>query len=361
MSTAAPLPRLAALMAAAFAAVPDGDALAMPWQSAAAGPRHAQWFSRSAFALAALAAARQGEGKYRPLWLPDYFCNQSSGPSRLAGAPILHYPITADLAPDWPACHKLATKRPPDLFLLVHYFGRPADGTAARAFCDSFGATLVEDAAHVLVPKDGIGSHGDAVFYSPHKLFALPDGALLLTRGSQAVAPSPMAAPPAWPWLVRRLLQKAMPAPLHAAAIRRRLPNFDRDPPFAALPATPVPSRLALRLLARVDPAGEAAARRRNAEFWAAALAGRPDIRPFPSPIPDAPYRFVAEAVGETAADLFETFRARGCPVESWPDLAPEVLADPFRHAVAIRLRRRLLFLPVHSGVTPYDIRRWTA
>ena len=361
MSTAAPLPSLAGLLAAARAAVPDGDRLAAPWRSADE-PRQAYWFSRSAFALAALVAARRsaGGGREPLLWLPDYFCNQSSGPARLAGARVVHYPIGGDLEPDWPACAALAADRPPDLFVLVHYFGQPAAGEAARAFCESVGAQLVEDAAHVLAPVGGIGSHGAAVFYSPHKLFALPDGALLLAREDVAVAvgadaPSPVA------WLLRRLLQKAMPRPLRAAAIRRRTPDFDDDPPFGVLPATPAPSRLALRLLARVDPVAEAAARRRNAELWTAAVARRSDIHAFLPLAAGAPYRFVVEAPGGSAAAPHDGFRARGCPVESWPDLAPEVLAEPARHAVAIGLRRRLLFLPVHGAVTAADIRRWTA
>ena len=164
-----------------------------------------------------------------------------------------------------------------------------------------------------------------------------------------------------WPWLIRRLLQTAMPRFLRAATTRRRLPEFDRDPPFVTLPETSAPSRLALSSMARVDPVAEAVMRRRNAGLWAAALAGRSDLRPFLDAGPGAPYRFVAEATAGSAAALYDGYRARGCPVESWPDLAPEVLSDPAHHAVAIGLRRRLLFLPVHSGVTGDDIRRWTA
>ncbi len=362
MSTAAPLPSLAGLLAAALSPVLGGDALTVPWLVAGAACRHTQWFSRSAFALSALVAARRRTigGGDPVLWLPDYFCNQSSGPARLAGARIVHYPITANLEPDWAACRERAAAGPPDLFVLVHYFGRSVDGVPARSFCDSVGAALIEDAAHVLAPVGGIGTWGDAVLYSPHKLFALPDGALLLTRDKlDAVVPSESPSP--WPWLVRRLLQKALPDTLRAAAIRRRLPAFESDPPFATLPATPAPSRMALSLLARVDTAAEAAARRRNGELWKAALAVSSAIQCFGEAPLGAPYRFVAVAAGESAAAPYARFRARGCPVESWPDLAPEVLFDPPRHALAIGLRRRLLFLPVHSGVTAADIRRWTA
>ncbi len=362
MSTAAPLPRLASLLAAACSVVPDGDALAAPWRPAGAGHHRARWFSRSAFALAGLVAQRRiAMGGADPvLWLPDYFCNQSSGPARLAGAQVVHYPISGKLEPEWAACRQLAATRSPDLFVLVHYFGWPADGVAARVFCDAVGAALIEDAAHVLVPVGGIGAQGEAVFYSPHKLFALPDGALLLSREALDLA-VPSVSPSPWPWLIRRLLQTAMPRFLRAATTRRRLPEFDRDPPFVTLPETSAPSRLALSSMARVDPVAEAVMRRRNAGLWAAALAGRSDLRPFLDAGPGAPYRFVAEATAGSAAALYDGYRARGCPVESWPDLAPEVLSDPAHHAVAIGLRRRLLFLPVHSGVTGDDIRRWTA
>ena len=367
MVTMAPLPRPSALLAAA--ALPrDEAAAAAPWRR---DGDQALWFSRSAFALAALVHwARADRERETPvLWLPGYFCNQSSEPARRAGAHIVHYPIGEDLSPDWAACRRLAEQAPPDLFVLVHYFGRPADGVPARGFCDERGAALIEDAAHVLRPEGTIGTQGDFTFYSPHKWLAVPDGAVLAVRdAARAIAVAGAArqlgeaSPSPLNWLIRRLVQCALPESMHATAIRKRTPAFDSDPPFRALRQRPTASRLGLAMLARAasDIAAEAEARHRNAAQWAGDLDGVG--RPFLVPGDWTPYRYVLDAGSQAeAAAVYRRLADRGCPVESWPDLAPEVLADAEVQATAIGLRRRLVFLPVHGGVGFMDIRRWTA
>ena len=369
MVTMAPLPHVSALLAAA--ALPrDESKASAPWRR---DGDQALWFSRSAFALAALVLDRQagrGRNSGAPvLWLPDYFCNQSTEPARRAGGRIVHYPIGADLEPDWAACRDLAGEAPPDLFVLVHYFGRPANGQAARAFCDATGAILIEDAAHALRPEGAIGTHGDVTFYSPHKWLAVPDGAVLIVRDpAMAIAIAGaaqtlgQASPSPLFWLIRRLIQRAMPASLHVKAIRKRTSPFKNDPMFTALRQTPSASRLGVAMLARAaaDIEREAAARRGNAIQWANDFGG--DAQAFLAAGDWTPYRFVLDAdTAEGAEAIYRHLAAQGCPVESWPDLAPEVLADPQRHPVAVALRQCLVFLPVHNGVEFMDIRGWTS
>ena len=55
------------------------------------------------------------------------------------------------------------------------------------------------------------------------------------------------------------------------------------------------------------------------------------------------------------AIKLFNTFRAEGIAVESWPDLAPEIQKSPVTHQVAFGLRDILLFFPVFH-VHPADV-----
>ena len=111
MITTAPLP-IWRDFAAVFARTGDhgnDDELAAPWRRA---DEAAFFLSRAAFALAAVAHA---ETTPAPLvWLPDYFCNQSTAPLRQSGAQIAFYPIGADLEPDWPACERLAAVAAPD-------------------------------------------------------------------------------------------------------------------------------------------------------------------------------------------------------------------------------------------------------
>ena len=49
--------------------------------------------------------------------------------------------------------------------------------------------------------------------------------------------------------------------------------------------------------------------------------------------------------------NFFEQMIELGCPVESWPDLPPEVIADPGCHKYAGQLRKTTVLLPVHQSV----------
>ena len=369
MTTTAPLPDWRDLAALVPGAAQDDDALAAPWRR---GGEAAIWFSRGAWVLAALVQWWQGAfARPARLWLPDYFCNLSTAPARAAGAGIVFYPVGEDLHPRWPALRALGRSEACDLFVIVHYFGQPAEGAAAASFCGETGALLVEDAAHIPAPAPGIGEHGDFVFYCPHKTLPVCDGAVLLARDRAAATALGQAAaglvgptpPNPWPWLAKRFVQKGLPAALLGARVRRRGPSFAEDPPFPPLGPTPALSPLARRMLAGAEDKLAAAGRqrRRNEEILRRACQGWPGCRPFFRDPPVGPYRFVLDcADGAGGAEArYQALRKRGCPVETWPDLAPEVLAEPEGHAAALALRRRLLFLPVHQSVASARLRGW--
>ena len=250
MTTAAPLPHLRDVATALLGEDATDAKLARPWLQGEAAPI---WLARSAWSLAALAAARRAiSGRVPRLWLPDYFCNQSTAPLRATDAALAFYPIGEDLLPDWTACRRMAETAPPDLFVLVHYFGAAQPTTDALAFCRTYGALLIEDAAHVLAPAPGIGAAGDATLFSPHKLLPIPDGALLLVKGedlsesvAQACRDLGTASPSPSTWLLKRLIQIATPD----GVLRRRLvtqsPAFTDDPAFQQLPRLPRPSAAA--------------------------------------------------------------------------------------------------------------------
>ncbi len=348
MITAVPLPRWGDLVSLAGPA-PDPAAVAAPWLQSGDRPL---WFSRSAWALAGLARGwAERHGRPPRLWVPGQFCNGSLDPLRRAGVVPAFYPVNAGPGPDWLACDALAKSAPPDLFLLVHTFGRLADAAAARAFCRRHGALLVEDCAHVLRPEAGIGTVGDAVLWSPHKLLAVPQGGLLVLRHDCPAASATGAAPSLRPWLAKRLVQKIVPARL----LPRPHPgDFANDPPAAPLPDTPVLAPAALKLLAAVSRRlDEVASRRRAiAGRLLAVLAKRAGWQALFDPATITPYRLVMRCDRpEVAAARFRQYRAAGIPVESWPDLPPEVAAEPLRHAAAISLRQTLLCFPVHQGV----------
>ncbi len=341
--------------------------LAQPWRQ---DQEAAAWFSRGAWALAAVVLWwRTAHKEDNPdLWLPDYFCNGSTAPIRDLGVKPRFYPVGEDLRPRWDICREMAAASPPDLFVLTHYFGQPGDLPGAEDFCQETGAFLIEDAAHVLGPAAGIGVSGDFIFYCPRKTFAVPDGAVLLKRNPVGDDQLRAAAiklgddhPGAWPWALKRIASKTMPGTaLGRLMSLRRQPGFHEDPPYESLPWTPRLSPEALRMMSRVPDlmAGASVQRRTNARALTEALRDWPGCRPFfAEEPPAAPYRFILKCDDATAAAArFGGLRIRGCPVESWPDLAPEVKGSPERHATAIELRATLLFLPVHQSLKVKDL-----
>lgn len=365
VATTAPIPALHHFAALARRPAADDASLVRAWLQPGEAPF---LFSRAAWALRAIADARATQAGRQPVvWLPDYFCDQATGPLR-ASATLVFYPVDEQLQPDWPACEALADRRP-DLFVLVHYFGRPADAATAHAFCKTSDALLVEDAAHVLAPDDSIGRIGEATIWSLYKHVPLPDGGLLTVRDgtgldSRAVAAAARRlgdrAPAACRWLGKRLIQRVA-APV-AARLRGAAPAFDDDPapaPVAATPAMSGEARRLLRILQReID--GIAERRRANEQAVRRALAAT-DLRPlFGSPDGRwTPYRAAFRAADpERARYWYGRINDSGSVAESWPDLPPEVRRDPERHRVALALRATVLTIPVHADRTPDELFR---
>ncbi|MBX9633674.1 MAG: hypothetical protein K2X44_01710, partial [Magnetospirillum sp.] len=147
------MPKWHHLLALRYLSHPNGSELAAPWLRS--GDLGGLWLSRSAWSLAVIADAWAMAHQRRPvIAVPEYICDQSLWPLRQGRADLVFYAIHSDtLEPDWASMDGLKA----DIFLLVHYFGRPNDAEGARNWCDACGAILLEDAAHVLAPVPGVG------------------------------------------------------------------------------------------------------------------------------------------------------------------------------------------------------------
>lgn len=344
MITTAPLPSLAALAAALAGGQParPGAAWCRP------GDR-AVLVSRSAWALALLARLRGGR-----VVLPAWFCGASLLPLRAMGASLRFLPVDRDGHADWSRAGEV------DLLLAVHPFGQVFDLGPARAAADAAGALLVEDCAHVLAPAPGLGESGDVVLYSPHKLLALPEGAVTVVRPAAAglqpelerlVAMLPPAPSPRR-WLWRRLIQSLLPDALRPVLPQGGQPDLASDPPAGEAGAATGLSALALALLGRADLATEAASRRRHAASLRQSLSGLPGWEPLFASDGPAPYRLALRCASEAvAAERYARLCAARLPVETWPDLPPEVTADHAAFGAAWELRRTVLLLPVHGAL----------
>ncbi len=357
MITTAPLPRWDHLLRAAGHRPVDDDEITAPWRR----PGDIGWpTGRSAWSLAALAAAA-GERLGLPprVLLPGWICNQSLGPLRRTGAELRFLPVLADGRPDWAAADGLGSA---DLLVLVHSFGFPGDTGGAADFRARRGGLLIEDAAHVLAPIPGIGEVGDATVYSPHKLLAVPEGGVLVLHPrAEAWAADlrralgrPPAAAGAAQWLGKRLVQKLIPDRLRPVLPPGGQAEFLLDPPEQPLPPAASPSALARRLLAAANLKAEATRRQDNAAALTEVVRRLPDLRPLFRAEAAVPYRLALRAASpRAAAERYTALRHAGLPVESWPDLAPEVLNDPAHRDGAVALRRSVLLLPVHGALAP--------
>jgi hypothetical protein len=340
--------------------LPDSQ-LADPWQK---DKETAYWFSRAAWALEAISLYLNFlNGKKLPIiWLPDYFCNGSLWPIRSTKAKILFYPVGIDLEPKWDRCQEMAVANPPDLFVLVHYFGAPAKAKDAFDFCQTHNALLVEDAAHAVGPAPGIGEFGDFILYSPYKILPVPDGGLLLVRNKNTAnllaeihADLCRTQPTTATWLLKKLIQKMVPLLASSLTKNRHKLDFNIDPPYAPLQRLTDLSRPARQMLNKSSQTlGQITARRiKNAEALKNALKLQEQFSFWPNNEkinPAPPYRFALKFEDpEVAQRCFSKLNLAGIPAESWPDLPPEIYGNVNLHEDAIKMRQTVVFLPVHQ------------
>ncbi|WP_187967930.1 DegT/DnrJ/EryC1/StrS aminotransferase family protein [Aquibium microcysteis] len=314
--------------------------------------------SQVSHAFPLVAACARAQMRRRPVfWIPEFFCDEALDLLRDGTAAIVAYPLTPDLEPDWPACAELAVVSPPDVLVLVHFFGRAGPAAEARLFCDGRGALLVEDATQILQPVQGIGQWGDFLLFGPHKFFDIPDGGLLVVRDPADCAPVESALlasagghPDPTRWRLKRWER----------LLRRHLPHLHvgRRPPVRRLPGTaratifrePNVSPYALRRLAGFVGSGRTrliAQRRLLFERWLRTL-----LAPLPGaalvePHPDAtPCWFSVSCADEpTQRAAIAALQAQGLHAQAWPNhLPPEALAGRRRRAV-IALRNRYLIV----------------
>lgn len=356
---AAPIPTLRALCLAAVGGSHNAWA---PWLGPAKD-RTVEFYSAGRFALHAgivYALDRQGKS-HGVVWLPDYLCVEAVIPLRGETMRLYFYPITKDLSPDWERIHsQAASLGPPDVFILVHYFGFPNCVAEAKAFCSTHRAELVEDCAHVLVSVDGCGE-GTAVF-SPRKLLPVPEGGLLVTtdatKGSQPAENFGSNKTFIVKWVARRMAQRLMLAlgiSWHESrkggiATRR---NSHAKPPSESV--TTLPDRYSLRLLDVLARDLDSVFRKRRNNYLRllGSIAGIEQVTPlFPS-LPDhvCPYAFpLIVPQGRDALD--RKLQECGVPSTDWPSLPAEMIERPDGHHVAIWLQEHILLLPVHQDLS---------
>ena len=326
--------------------------LAEVWLS---GPGRIFPLSQATHAMAIMVRTLILAGRPSPtIWVPNYFCNGALLHARTSPVRLRFYPIDDNMQPDWTECARMAASDPPDLFALAHYFGVANLSEAARRFCDVHGALLLEDAVHVMRPVGRIGEVGDFVTYSPRKYFDLPDGGILVVRGTEraslaldAAMTLPPKRPPTVGWSLRALRPRLgiRTGPLQPVAIDDQAPQ---PTPQTGMWMSTL-SRTRLRRLHREGSFERIADRERFVQSEIArAVSGLYGLQPLGAHPDATPYMFAMRGVDEgSVAIALSELRRAGAMTATWPALPPEVLATPYGHGAALRVRRTLLrFIP---------------
>jgi len=334
---------------------------------------HVQFFPRGSrdFVEVARGVAHNPE---RPVcFFPAYFCEGSLIPLRQAGARIVFYRVMSDLTPDWDDVRQREKAAHPDLFVLVHTFGRIQDASEALSFASETGCIVLEDGAHVLKPDGGMGSRYTIVLFSPHKLLAVPPLSLLSVPALLADRirnPYKTAWRKSdWIWLAKRLVQKGIVSLSGLGLkVKPRAGGFDGaegDGPPAIHYSREI-SRLGSRLLLAQQQSLSEIARKRvdNFVFLAHSFERMANIE-IPAPFKNwpkdmAPYAFPFFVGEDNVSQVFSALWRQGVPALTWPDLPPEVQARPEEYREANRWRRNLLLLPVHQSLSKGQL-EWMA
>lgn len=333
------------------------------------------WLSRSAWSILAIAQCwKRIKGQTSiTIWVPDFFCSISLSPLRGIGVKLQFYPLNDQMAPDFDVCRTLAEETPPNLFVLVHYFGKPTSAEDAVAFCSEKHAWLIEDAAHVLRPIDGIGEYGDFVMYSPHKHLPIPDGAMLLVRenGPARLMDQPSAMEELQDvyntlinvpkvsnlsvglWLSKRILQRIGIKNWH----RPIFPFFQDIDSLDSDHEHPKMSSLAKRFLSGLLDSLDSVAstRLQNSLIWEDILAksGLLISTKGSTSIKYTPYLLgVTFPTDSLAEKTFLRCQQQGLPVTTWPELPPEIMAQKDKHANALLFRNTRIYLQLHQPLT---------
>ncbi|MDC3047193.1 hypothetical protein OA165_02760, partial [Prochlorococcus sp. AH-736-A21] len=139
-------------------------------------------FARSAISLMFIYKMRiQYENNKKPLiFLPDYFCNESTRYLRAINANIKFYPFKSI---DKEFLTKELMLQKGSIFLFVNYFGQnnyPKENIFD--FLKKKDIWIIEDSTHQIFSKKYTNKNSDFILLSPHKIYSIPNGAIMLYR-----------------------------------------------------------------------------------------------------------------------------------------------------------------------------------
>jgi hypothetical protein len=335
----------------------------------------ALFLSKSSWSLALISQLKKQEkdNSSVSIWIPSFFCNESLSILRLTKAKLVFYPISESLEPNYDLFNELKEKNgKPDIFLLVHFFGKPIETVRTLEFCRSNNTWLIEDAVHCLAPSKKIGNSGDFILYSPHKLLPIPDGSVLVAR---------LKGPSKIP---KEIIEKVFNKLEWKKLLINN--NIKRDNFFwffkqilmiiglrryIKYPFNPVESvthnltkpeisNISLRLLNVLHKKFHSIALKRkyNYLFWENHFT-KLGINSSFNNIESigfenfnwTPYLYTIENNNDLISTLYNDLNPKNYLPSTWPDLPPEVLKQSEFYNIATKKRNTMLHIPLHHSI----------
>lgn len=337
------------------------------------GPaRYAVYWARNAI-YHGLAAVGVGPGTQ--VLLPAFICRAAVEPILALGAEVAFHDVGPDCRID-PATVEARIGPRTRAVVMVHYFGFPQPADELRALCARRGVSLLEDCAHVLPGTGGpLGRTGDLAVFSWGKFLPVSDGGelvinrpgpplavewekepLLLTLQTAKDALDRIVAPgrggvlaSVYGWLQasKRLLRRR-----RAAMLLPGDPDQAFDERMVRFPA----SRLSRWIAAHSDVDKIAARRREHYVILLEALAALPGVRPLFPVLPPGVCPWVLPVFLPGVREPQRRLREGGIPAAGWSGVRHPLVSEG-AYPAADALYETLVFLPVHQGLAPGDLR----
>ena len=304
------------------------------------------------------------------IYLPDYFCDRTIESFREDWMDFYYYPIGEDLEPLWKTIEAYTKENATviDFFIFVHYFGMEKNVGMAADFVKRHNALLIEDCAHVLLPKGKIATKGDFAIFSPHKQLPVPDAAVLSYNHTEKAAVLWNELKDEYEnlpkrennslWYCKKTLQKLL-------KLHRKLPYYagvhlgSGDLPCERMQRISEKSERILRNYYGYTELKKICYIRRDNLSMMNYLINRIDssIVPLMDAQTFAPYYAVYSI--KNVADkkrAVENLMNKGFPVLHWPDLPRDIAEKKTEHTTAFALSEDIITIPIHQDITPQKI-----